>query len=161
MCTFMVCLLTLLQQMTRARRVHWSLAQESNLLPSHLSVSTRPATSARTMVGRARLPAEPAWPATGRAADRLSMSPGTLWVLDGLMLNVILMYEWMVKLCVCVAKLATRCDFQPSQTKANYCVRNMELYLVLTPKRWLWYVALWDWFMDGPYHGPTTKDSLR
>lgn len=97
---FMVCLLTLLQQMTRVRWVHRSLAQESDLLPSHLSVSTRPATSARTMVGRARLPVEPAWPATGRAADRLSMSPGTLWVLDGLMLSVILMYEWIVKLCV-------------------------------------------------------------
>lgn len=138
MCMFMVRLLTLSQQMTRVRRVHWSLAQESDLFPSHLSDSTRPATSARTMVGRARLPAEPAWPATGRAADRLSMSPGTLWVLDGLMLNLILMYEWIVKLCVkgkkttkktqeqdCVlARLATHCDFQPSQTKANYCVRT-------------------------------------
>lgn len=42
----------------------------------HLFCFTRPVIFVRTTGGKARLHAEPAWHATDRAADKLSMSPG-------------------------------------------------------------------------------------
>lgn len=63
----------------------------------HVCVSSwsRPVTSARTTGGRARLPVEPAWPATGRAADKLSTSPGEYYSVCGEPPYVVQQYKYL------------------------------------------------------------------